>query len=217
MIQDLSFSVADGEFLTIVGPSGAGKSTLLNIIAQIDTASAGEIVFDGTAGHDARPARAAAGLRPPHRLCDAGRQPAALAQHARQRAVRARGAGPAQRRDARACRDADPRGRACRLRTLLSARTLRRHAQAHGADPHAGLRSAGDPDGRAVRRRRRADPHAAPGRPAQPVGASDARPSSSSPTTSPRRSRSATARWCSAGSPRASPPSTRSRSRARAT
>jgi NitT/TauT family transport system ATP-binding protein len=48
VIQDLSFSVKDGEFLTIVGPSGAGKSTLLNIIAQTDTASAGEIVFDGT-------------------------------------------------------------------------------------------------------------------------------------------------------------------------
>jgi NitT/TauT family transport system ATP-binding protein len=48
VIQDLSFSVQAGEFLTIVGPSGAGKSTLLNIIAQIDTASAGEIVFDGT-------------------------------------------------------------------------------------------------------------------------------------------------------------------------
>ena len=47
VIQDLSFSVQDGEFLTIVGPSGAGKSTLLNIIAQTDTASAGEIVFDG--------------------------------------------------------------------------------------------------------------------------------------------------------------------------
>jgi NitT/TauT family transport system ATP-binding protein len=48
VIQDLSFSVRAGELLTIVGPSGAGKSTLLNIIAQIDTASAGEIVFDGT-------------------------------------------------------------------------------------------------------------------------------------------------------------------------
>jgi NitT/TauT family transport system ATP-binding protein len=47
VIQDLSFSVRKGEFLTIVGPSGAGKSTLLNIIAQTDTASAGEIVFDG--------------------------------------------------------------------------------------------------------------------------------------------------------------------------
>ena len=49
VIQDLSFSVRDGEFLTIIGPSGAGKSTLLNIIAQVDTASAGEIVFGGTA------------------------------------------------------------------------------------------------------------------------------------------------------------------------
>jgi NitT/TauT family transport system ATP-binding protein len=49
IIQDLSLSVAAGEFLTIVGPSGAGKSTLLNMIAQIDTATAGEIVFDGAA------------------------------------------------------------------------------------------------------------------------------------------------------------------------
>jgi NitT/TauT family transport system ATP-binding protein len=47
IIQDLSFSVAEGELLTMVGPSGAGKSTLLNIIAQIDVASAGEITFDG--------------------------------------------------------------------------------------------------------------------------------------------------------------------------
>lgn len=47
IIQGMSFAVAAGELLTIVGPSGAGKSTLLNIIAQIDNASAGEIVFDG--------------------------------------------------------------------------------------------------------------------------------------------------------------------------
>jgi NitT/TauT family transport system ATP-binding protein len=47
IIQDMSFSVSAGELLTIIGPSGAGKSTLLNIIAQIDVASAGEIVFDG--------------------------------------------------------------------------------------------------------------------------------------------------------------------------
>lgn len=46
-IQDLSFAVGEGEFLTIVGPSGAGKSTLLNIIAQIDAPSAGEIWFQG--------------------------------------------------------------------------------------------------------------------------------------------------------------------------
>ena len=59
VIQGLSFSVRRGEFLTIVGPSGAGKSTLLNMIAQIDTASAGEIVFNGetVSSHDARTLR----------------------------------------------------------------------------------------------------------------------------------------------------------------
>jgi len=45
VIRDLSFSVDDGEFLTIVGPSGAGKTTLLNMIAQIDTASGGAVRF----------------------------------------------------------------------------------------------------------------------------------------------------------------------------
>ena len=48
VIQDLSFSVRDGEFLTIVGPSGAGKSTLLNMLAQVDVATGGEILFEGT-------------------------------------------------------------------------------------------------------------------------------------------------------------------------
>jgi NitT/TauT family transport system ATP-binding protein len=45
VIQDLSFAVKEGEFLTIVGPSGSGKTTLLNMIAQIDTASGGEVRF----------------------------------------------------------------------------------------------------------------------------------------------------------------------------
>jgi NitT/TauT family transport system ATP-binding protein len=45
VIRDLSFSVADGEFLTIIGPSGAGKTTLLNMIAQIDAATGGEVRF----------------------------------------------------------------------------------------------------------------------------------------------------------------------------
>ena len=47
IIQDMTFSVGAGELLTIVGPSGAGKSTLLNIIAQTDTASAGDILLNG--------------------------------------------------------------------------------------------------------------------------------------------------------------------------
>jgi NitT/TauT family transport system ATP-binding protein len=65
VIQGLSFSVRPGEFLTIVGPSGAGKSTLLNMIAQIDTVSEGEIVFDGEAmaSRDARALRPGCGRR----------------------------------------------------------------------------------------------------------------------------------------------------------
>jgi NitT/TauT family transport system ATP-binding protein len=49
VIKDLSFSVADGEFLTIIGPSGAGKTTLLNMIAQIDVANGGEVRFQSEA------------------------------------------------------------------------------------------------------------------------------------------------------------------------
>jgi NitT/TauT family transport system ATP-binding protein len=47
IIRDLTFSVPDGEFLTIIGPSGAGKSTLLNMIAQVDLATSGDIIFQG--------------------------------------------------------------------------------------------------------------------------------------------------------------------------
>lgn len=45
-IRDLTFSVAQGEFVTIVGRSGAGKSTLLNVLAQIDAATVGQVWFD---------------------------------------------------------------------------------------------------------------------------------------------------------------------------
>jgi NitT/TauT family transport system ATP-binding protein len=49
VIQNLSFSVSEGEFLTIIGPSGSGKTTLLNMIAQIDIASGGEVRFQSKA------------------------------------------------------------------------------------------------------------------------------------------------------------------------
>ena len=44
-IEDVSFSINEGEIVAIVGPSGCGKSTLLNIIAGLDTPDRGSCSF----------------------------------------------------------------------------------------------------------------------------------------------------------------------------
>jgi NitT/TauT family transport system ATP-binding protein len=46
-IEDLSFEVEGGEFLSVVGPSGCGKSTLLYLVAGFLERSAGTITVDG--------------------------------------------------------------------------------------------------------------------------------------------------------------------------
>ena len=46
-LQDVSFQVARGEFVTVVGPSGCGKSTLLRILAGLDRASRGHVELGG--------------------------------------------------------------------------------------------------------------------------------------------------------------------------
>lgn len=46
-LADISFSVEEGAFVSIVGPSGCGKSTLLNILAGLETPSAGRVLLDG--------------------------------------------------------------------------------------------------------------------------------------------------------------------------
>ena len=45
-LNNVSLSVNDGEFVSIVGKSGCGKSTLLNILGCIDNFDSGEYVFD---------------------------------------------------------------------------------------------------------------------------------------------------------------------------
>ena len=46
-VEDVSFTVGEKEFLTLLGPSGAGKTTLLHMIAGFTTPSSGEIYIDG--------------------------------------------------------------------------------------------------------------------------------------------------------------------------
>jgi putative ABC transport system ATP-binding protein len=46
-LDDISFSVYQGEFIGVMGASGSGKTTLLNVISTIDTVSAGHIYLDG--------------------------------------------------------------------------------------------------------------------------------------------------------------------------
>ncbi|MGE0801281.1 MAG: ABC transporter ATP-binding protein [Lautropia sp.] len=60
IVRNLSFTLEEGAFVTMLGPSGAGKSTILNLIAQVDRASEGEIRLAGRTVYDAARAGALA-------------------------------------------------------------------------------------------------------------------------------------------------------------
>src|SRR5690349_15796448 len=47
VVEDVSFTVRDGEFVAIVGPSGCGKTTLMNMMAGYVQPDAGSVAVDG--------------------------------------------------------------------------------------------------------------------------------------------------------------------------
>lgn len=47
VLQNVNFSMEEGEFVAIMGPSGSGKSTLLYTVSGMDNMTAGSVVFDG--------------------------------------------------------------------------------------------------------------------------------------------------------------------------
>ena len=55
VINDVSFSMPDGEFLALVGPSGCGKSTLLRMIAGLETVTRGDILIGDRVVNDLAP------------------------------------------------------------------------------------------------------------------------------------------------------------------
>jgi nitrate/nitrite transport system ATP-binding protein len=47
VFADVSFAIAQGEFVCIIGHSGCGKTTILNVLAGLDTATSGHCFMDG--------------------------------------------------------------------------------------------------------------------------------------------------------------------------
>ncbi len=54
-VDDVSFTIRDGEFFILVGPSGCGKSTLLNMIVGLEDVTEGDLKVDGTVVNDVDP------------------------------------------------------------------------------------------------------------------------------------------------------------------
>ena len=46
-LNDVNFSVEEGEYVAIMGESGSGKTTLLNILASLDRPTSGQVILKG--------------------------------------------------------------------------------------------------------------------------------------------------------------------------
>lgn len=52
LVDDVSLSVGEGEFVAITGPSGSGKSSLLYLLGLLDLPTSGDVLIKGQATHD---------------------------------------------------------------------------------------------------------------------------------------------------------------------
>ncbi len=57
LIDHLTLSVEDQELLVLIGPSGSGKTTLLRVVAGLEKATSGDVLFDGRSMDGVAPAR----------------------------------------------------------------------------------------------------------------------------------------------------------------
>ena len=51
-LDNVSLSIFENDFISIMGPSGSGKSTLMNMIGCLDTPTSGLYEFEGEKVHD---------------------------------------------------------------------------------------------------------------------------------------------------------------------
>ncbi|MGL5329988.1 MAG: ABC transporter ATP-binding protein, partial [Peptostreptococcaceae bacterium] len=51
VLRDISFSLHQGQIITLLGPSGSGKSTILNVLTKLLTPTSGEVNINGKIGY----------------------------------------------------------------------------------------------------------------------------------------------------------------------
>ena len=51
VLKDISFTLNEGEILSLLGPSGSGKSTILNILTNLLSPTSGYVIINGTIGY----------------------------------------------------------------------------------------------------------------------------------------------------------------------
>ncbi len=130
VLENVSFDVAPGEFVSVIGPSGCGKTTLFNIVGGLANDFDGKVVLNGV---EASARRQSMGMVFQEEF------DLPLADGHRERRLPARGRRHGAARAARARPPFHPPGRIGRFREPLSSRIVWRHAPAHRHCPHPRL------------------------------------------------------------------------------